>query len=262
MIACAELEIPLIYAPAPNAGATAPRSMTAAVLVADAEVLSGLVLHQHVRPGAPFVYGAGAGALDMRHGTDPYGVPEHHLALLAACDLARHYGLLSFSYAAVSDSKTLDEQWSAEAAVTCMLGTLSRATLLHDVGYLESGLQSSYESVVLGDELVGYARAFLKELPIDEHALALEEITVVGPGGSHLARKYTRKHHRDFWQTTLLSHEMHDRWLAGGGSTLGERVHERVRQLRAEPRPLSLTGETDQSLERILADAARQRGGG
>ena len=41
-----------------------------------------------------------------------------------------------------------------------VLGELCRATLLHDVGYLESGLQSSYEPLVLGDELAGYARAF------------------------------------------------------------------------------------------------------
>ena len=51
VIACAELLIPLIYAPAPNMGATGPRSITGAVLVGDAETLSGLVLHQHVNAG-------------------------------------------------------------------------------------------------------------------------------------------------------------------------------------------------------------------
>ena len=217
VIGCAELQIPLIYAPAPQAGTTAPRSVTATVLVANAEVLSGLVLHQHVRPGAPFVYGAGGGAMDMRTmNGDPYTLPEAVLALQACCDLARFYGLPSFSYAGNSESKTLDEQWAAESALTTMLGALSRATLLHDVGYLEDGMQSSYESIVLGDELAGYARAFMREVPVDEYSLALDEIRAAGPGGNHLSTKYTRRHYREFWTSELFDDTGFERWTGEG----------------------------------------------
>src|SRR5665647_2412200 len=153
--ACAELDIPLVYAPAPAAGTTAPASIAATIVVGNAETLSGLVVHQLTRSGAPFVYGVGCGAFDMRTAVDVYGAPEHFLGNAAATDLARFYGLPSFAYAAVADAKTFDEQWAAEAGITAVLGALSRATLLHDVGYLESGMQSSYETIVLGDELVG-----------------------------------------------------------------------------------------------------------
>ncbi len=80
------------------------------------------------------------------------------------------------------------------------MGALSRATLLHDVGYLESGLQSALEGLVLGDEVAGYARALLAELPVDDEALALAEVEAVGPGGNHLGTKMTRRHFRDFWR--------------------------------------------------------------
>ncbi len=193
VLACAELGIPLVYAPAPAAGTTAPASLAAVVVVGNAETLSGLVVHQLAAPGAPFVYGVGCGAFDMRTAVDVYGAPEHFLGNAAATDLARLYGLPSFAYAAVADAKLFDEQWAAEAAITTVLGALSRATLLHDVGYLESGLQSSYETIVLGDELVGYARALLAEVAVDAEALALDEIAAVGPGGSHLGRAYTRR---------------------------------------------------------------------
>ncbi len=191
--ACAELDIPLVYAPAPAAGTTAPASLTATIVVGNAETLSGLVIHQLTRTGAPFVYGVGCGAFDMRTAVDVYGAPEHFLGNAAATDLARFYGLPSFAYAAVADAKSFDEQWAAEAGITAVLGALSRATLLHDVGYLESGLQSSYETIVLGDELVGYARALLVDVGVDDEALALNEIDAVGPGGSHLGRGYTRR---------------------------------------------------------------------
>jgi trimethylamine--corrinoid protein Co-methyltransferase len=260
VIGCAELQIPLVYAPAPNMGATAPRSITGAVLVGNAETLSGLVLHQHVRRGAPFVYGVGAGAMDMRTMTDPYCAPDSLLAQQAGTDMARFYGLPSFSYAGMSDSKLLDEQWSAEAAFSMAYGSLSRATLLHDVGYLESGLQSSYESIVLGDELVGYARQFLREVLVDEYTLALGEIKAVGPGGDHLATKYTRRHHREFWTPALLDHNVHDRWVAEGATTLGQRVRARLADLRAAERAFRLTADQDARLEALLAEALADQG--
>jgi trimethylamine--corrinoid protein Co-methyltransferase len=213
------------------------------------------VLHQHVNRGAPFVYGVGAGAMDMRTMTDPYVSPDALLAQQVGTDMARYYGLPSFSYAGMSDSKVLDEQWSAEAALSMAYGSLSRATLLHDVGYLESGLQSSYESIVLGDELVGYARQFMRDVPVDDYALALDEIRAAGPGGNHLGTKYTRRHHREFWTPALLDHNVHDRWAAEGATSLGRRVRTRLAGLLGAERPFRLTADQDARLEQSLAGA-------
>src|SRR5674476_532313 len=137
VMGCAELGIPLIYAPAPATGGTGPASLASVITVGNAEVLSGLVVHQAVEPGAPFVYGAGCGVLNLRTALDVYAVPEHFLGNQAACELARYYGLPSFAYASVSDSKCVDEQLCAEYAFTALLGALSGATLLHDVGYMD-----------------------------------------------------------------------------------------------------------------------------
>ena len=253
--ACAELDIPLVYAPAPAAGTTAPASMTATIVIGNAETLSGLVVHQLTRSGAPFVYGVGCGAFDMRTAVDVYGAPEHFLGNAAATDLARFYGLPSFAYAAVADAKTFDEQWAAEAGMTAVLGALSRATLLHDVGYLESGLQSSYDTIVLGDELVGYARALLVDVGVDDESLALNEIDAVGPGGSHLGRGYTRRHHRETWAPRLFDRATHDRWAAAGATTLKERVAARTQELRDEPRAFALEQAIRDRLQAVLAEA-------
>jgi len=260
VIGCAELLIPLIYAPAPNQGATGPRSVTGSIVVGNAETLSGLVLHQHVKPGAPFVYGVGAGAMDMRTMTDPYCAPEAILAQQVHLDLVRHYGLPSFSYAGMSDSKVLDEQWAADAALSMAYGSLSRATLLHDVGYLESGLQSTCESIVFGDELVAYARAFMRDVPVDDEALALDDIAAVGPGGSYLGTKHTRRHHREYWTSDLFDHSVHDRWQADGATTLGERVRSKTARLLAEPRSFVRSDGQDAKLETLLDDALRDQG--
>ena len=249
---CARLDIPLVYAPAPAAGTTAPAGIAATIAVGNAETLSGLVIHQLTKSGASFVFGVGCGAFDMRTALDIYAAPEHFLGNAAAMDLARFYGLPSFAYAAVSDAKQLDEQWAAEAGITAVLGALSRATLLHDVGYLESGMQSSYETIVFGHELVSYARALLVEVGADDEALALGEIHAAGPGGSHLARDFTRRHHRDFWRTALFDRASYDRWAAAGATTLGERVHAHTAELRALPRTFALEESIRRRVDRLV----------
>ncbi len=253
IVACARFGVPLVLAGSVSAGSGGPASLAACVSVVNAEMLAGLVLHQLAAPGAPFVCGAGVGVLNMRTATDPYNSPGVFLANQAQLDLIAHYGLPSWSYAGHSDSKLLDEQWALELAVSTLLGALSRATLLHDVGYLESGLQSALEGMVLGDELAGYARALLAELPVGDEEFAFEEVAAVGPGGDHLARRMTRERHRLFGQPSLIDQWPHERWAAAGGSTLLERVRDRLVELQAAEPPFTLDDETHAALARLSA---------
>jgi trimethylamine--corrinoid protein Co-methyltransferase len=261
LLACGELRIPVVYASAPAAGATAPMSRAAVALSGNAETLSGLVIHQLANPGAPFIYGVAQGALNLRTSVELYCAPEAYAVQHVGCDLARRYDLPSFTIGGSSDAKVLDGQWAAEAALTLTLGALSRATLVHDLGFLESGLQSAYEATVFCDELVGYVRSFAAGVTVDEVALALEEIEAVGPGGSYLARRHTRTHARDYWQASLLDQWAHGHWQADGAQDLDQRLRARVAELRAAERPFTLSDEADGALHRALATAAAARTG-
>jgi len=256
VVVCAREGIPLVYAPAGVSGESAPASVSANVLQGNAEVLSALVVHQLTAPGAPFVLGVGTGTQDMRTELEVFGAPEHFLGNAAACDLCHFYGLPSFAYAAVSDSKVLDEQWAAEAAISAVLGALSRATLLHDVGYLESGLQSSFETIVLGHELVSYARALMHEVGTDSRALAVNELAAVGPGGSFAGLPHTREHGGEFWSPALFERERFDSWQAEGATTLKERVRTRSEALRHEPPLFALDDGVRRAVDAVVAAGA------
>ena len=254
-IACAELQVPLVLATSVSAGSQGPASLAACVSIANAELLASLVLHQLARPGAPFVFGVGTGVMNMRSCVDVYNAPGVFLANQAHLDLARSYGLPSWSYAGHSDSKLLDEQWSLELGISAILGALSRATLLHDVGYLESGLQGALEGLVLGDEVAGYARALLEPVPVDDETLALAEIEAAGPGGNHLGTKMTRTHHRRFWQPSLIDQNTYDRWLAHDGRTLLERVRARLAELLAAEPAFTLDAAAGAELDALASQA-------
>ena len=251
-MACADLRMPLVLAASVSAGLQGPASLASVVVVANAEVLAGLVVHQLARPGAPFVFGVGSGVPNMSTFVDVYNAPGVFLANQAHLDLVRRYGLPSWSYAGHSDSKALDEQWSLELGISTILGALSRATLLHDVGYLESGLQSALEGMVLGDEVARYARAFASPVGLEDDDLALDEIQAAGPGGNHLATRMTRARHRGFWRPSLLDQHTHDRWAASGSTTLLDRVRARLNDLLAEPSAFTL----DAGAAALLDDVA------
>ena len=74
-------------------GASVPVTLAGAIVVANAEALSGLVMHQLRAKGAPIISGFGTSTMDMRTSTCVYGCPEYRLALSACADLYHHYGL-------------------------------------------------------------------------------------------------------------------------------------------------------------------------
>ena len=254
-LACADLDVPLVLAPSVSAGAQGPASITACVTVANAEVLASLVLHQLGKPGAPFVMGVGTGVMNMQTAVEVYNGPGVFVGNQAQLDVIRWYGLPSWHYSGHSDSKALDEQWALELGIATIMGALSRATLLHDVGYLESGLQSALEGLVLGDEVAGYARALLEDLPVDDEAIALAEIEAVGPGGNHLGTRMTRRNHRRHWRPSLIDQNGYERWAASDDRTLLERVRSRLAGILAAEPAFALDPAVAEAVERLATTA-------
>jgi trimethylamine---corrinoid protein Co-methyltransferase len=237
--ACGAAGVPFISGPGGQLGATTPVSVAGAVAVGHAETLAALVLHQLWNPGAPFVYGSGSGgAFDMRTFVDVWIAPEGQMADACAIQLATALGLPSWSYAGGCDSKTIDGQLAAEMAVTTLYAAQTGASLYHDLGEFEAAAQNSIESLVLGDALVGMTRRLLAGVRVDDETLQLEDIAAVGPGGSFLARPYTRAHHRGVWSSPLFDTSGFEAWAADGSRTLQDRLHEAALDLAARCAPV------------------------
>jgi len=223
-LSCAQLEVPMVLETGVSLGSTGPVSMQTSAAVAHAEVMAALVLHQQVEPGAPFIYGTGLSQLNMSTFVDLYGGPESGLAGVLQLNLAQSLSLPTFDYAGYSDAKSHDEQCVAEIMSTSIGGANCGGTLLHDVGYLESGLLSSFEALVMGDEFAGYARAGMGEVPSDDTVFLIDEVAAVGPGGSYLGRSTTRKATREWWRTRLLDGSNARQWQASGALSFGDRL--------------------------------------
>jgi trimethylamine--corrinoid protein Co-methyltransferase len=256
LLLMAENRLPIVHSPAPLMGGTGPITMASGLAMALAEILSSLAVHQLQNPGAPFVFGAGLHHMDMKSAQICYASPEFQLTKAAIAQLGRWYGLPTWGYAGCSDAKVLDEQAAAEAMLSVLMAKLSGANLIHDVGYVESGLTTSFEMIVLTDELVALVNNLMKGIEIDDDTLMLDEIHDVGPGGHFMDTQQTLERFRDFWYPGLLDRGRREQWLATGGTTLGQRLNDRVREIVEHHRPGPLKVDKRQQVQEILARAA------
>lgn len=247
--------LPVVHSPAPMMGSTAPATLAAGLALGNAEVLSGLVIHQKKRAGAPFLYGSGLHHMDMKTSISVYGAPEFQLARLAVASMGRYYGLPTWGYAGHSDAIPFDEQAAVDAALSVQNALLCGMNLVHDVGYLEAGLITSPEMMVFTADMIGMLRRFAAGFSLDADALALEVVHGVGPGGNYLGEEHTLRHYREFWQPALFDRQRYDAWRSSGAKSLRDRLREKTLGLIAGHAGSPLPEATAQEVERVLGIA-------
>jgi trimethylamine--corrinoid protein Co-methyltransferase len=256
----AENGLPVIYAPGMLSGATAPVTIAGCLALANAESLFGLVMVQLKREGSPFVYGGGALPIDMRTSVAAYGAPELQLAGAALADMAHFYRLPRFSSAGASDSKVLDQQAMIEGTLSTIMQALCGANLVHDVGYLESGLTGSFDMAVAINEVIGMVKRIMSGLEINDDTLALDVIDRVGPGGQFIDDEHTLRHFRGAWFPRLLDRRNYESWADDGKKTMGERLNKRVKEIFAEHVPDPVPAGTAERIRGVISAAESRLG--
>lgn len=245
--------LPSLYIPSSTAAATSPVTPAGSVALDFAGVLAGLVLTQLMREGAPVIVPGmpPGGTLDMKSFVSSYAEPERTLTTA----LAHFYGLPMFAIAGASESKVVDEQAAAEAALTLAVETFAGSNIIHDLGYLESGLTFSFAQLVICHEIVGWLKAFGKGYEVDDETLALDVIAELGPDGDFLNTDHTLEHFRERWYPTVFERVNFETWRKKGGKMCAERAAETVGRILAEHRPEPLPAEIREKLRDIVRRA-------
>jgi trimethylamine--corrinoid protein Co-methyltransferase len=245
--------LPALYIPVVSGGTTGPMTVAGTLALTNAGVLTGLVLSQLKREGAAVVIpGFGGEALDMRTTVDPYCQPDPQGIAQA---LAHFYNLPMFSLAGGSDAKLVDQQASLEAVLTLAVAALAGGNIVHDLGYLESGLSGSLTQLAICDEIVSWLKTVRQEVEINEETLALELIEEIGPDGQFLETKHTRRHFRERWYPQLIERDNYQGWLNKGGQSLAERASRRVEEILASHQPTPLSEEVRRAVRAIVERA-------
>ena len=253
--------LPFVYAPGPVDGANAPITPAGSLAISNAEVISGITIAQLRRRGTPVVWGSGSGPLDMKTMVATYSSPEFLLHSMAMSEMAHYYYHKPvWGFAGCSESKLPDIQAGIESALTVLWTMFSGANLIHDTGYLESGLTASLEMMVVVDEIISFARRLMRGIEVSSETLALDVIDKVGPGGSFLKTSHTMQNYRQVWYPRVFDRHNYSGWAQAGQPTAISNAHQIARDAIANHHPVPIPEETIQKLNAIVAEANQRLG--
>ena len=259
LIDCARFSIPAEIVPAPQMGATSPVSVAGTLVQSNAEILSGIVISQLAKPGAPVIYGGSPAAFDMRFCTTRLGAIEAMIAACAGAEMGKHYGLPTHAYLGLSDSKVVDGQGGFESGLGVVLAALAGVNIVSGPGMLMCENCQSLEKLVIDNEICGMAYRLLEGVSVEGAAFAMDVIAKVGPGGHFLAEKHTRENLRkeQLIPSAVVCRLTLDSWRKSGSRDIVDRARERVDKLLKEhvptPLPLDVEEELDKVFDEILA---------
>lgn len=252
---CADKGVPICYPPGGVLGGSAPATLAGGIVQENAEALSGVVLHQLRRKGAPIISGIGSVPMDMRTTIFSYGSPGFRLTNSAFADLYHYYNLPMWSTVGC-DAFAIDAQAGMEHAFCTLLSALDGANLIHDIGYLGQGLLSSPAAIVMSDEIISYVKKVVNGFDISRSKMGLDVIAKVGPGGNYLAEKHTVKNFREeFWRPKHVNRDNFETWQALGQKEYAEVVTDKARKILATHHPEALPDEVSAKLDAIVETA-------
>ena len=249
-------------------GATAPVTLAGAVMQANAEILSSIVLFQLVRPGLGCIYVADTGVLDMRSGAYAAAAPESVLLTQAMVGLARRYELPVMATGLTGDANEFSMMSGADGGMTLLASALMDPDLLCGAGMHAGAQMLSLPKILLDCELFRQCGRVRAGFTVDADHLMEAVVAAVGPGGHFLRARETRQFLRggELLAPRLLQREPFEAWSAARTAQTRQaaevlRATAAVEEILATHRPVPLPDGAEERIAAVIAAAGRDLGG-
>ena len=241
-------------------GAMGPVTTAAAIAQALAEAMIVGAFTQLVRAGAPFILGNFLSSMNLRSGAPTFGMPEPLMSNLVIGQLARRLNLPLRCGGALTASKVADFQAAAESADSMLSTVLGGANfVLHAAGWLEGGLATGYEKLVLDADRLGAYEVVLRGFDTDDDAVGRDAYGDVEPGGHFLGSAHTLGHYTSaFYEAQLSDSNSVEQWEEHGAKDSQRRAYERWNKLLADYQAPPLDPGKREALEAFVARRKEQ----
>lgn len=248
--------VPLNLLPEPMTGVSAPYSVAGLLTMHNTEVLSGVVISQLVRPGAPVIYGSSWTTYDMKYTNAIIGSPETSMLRVAGCQMARYYNMPSHTTAPNSDANAHDEQNSWERTISNMCAICAGNDIIMNSGMFATGLTISLEQLVLDDEINGIIRRLYRGIDVNPYTIAAEVINNVGPRGNFFMEDRTLENLRsgEFREVKVSNMKNYDNWLNSGAPDVVRNAGKKAGELISSGNEKKLDNKTIEAMDRIIKE--------
>jgi trimethylamine--corrinoid protein Co-methyltransferase len=258
-----EVGLPVMVMPMPVNGTTGPASLYSNIALANAEMLSSLVIYQLAHPGRPMIFSSSTATVDFRSGAYLAGVPEMALQTAALILMGKFYGFPTSGAGLTSDAKQAGPEAVTEKLITTLPAVLSGADILIGFGEIESDQLLILEQIVVDNEIAHLCQRLAEGVDCSDEKDLFEDIARIGPGGHYLATRSTRKAARssEFLVSRLVDHHSYKAWAEMGKPSMYGKAREVVEELLFQPLVDPLPEEVEDKLDQILRKAERELAG-
>jgi trimethylamine--corrinoid protein Co-methyltransferase len=259
LMAYARYGVPVEITAEPQMGATSPITYAGTLVQQTAEVLSGVVLTQIIRPGTPVLFGTCAAAMEMRNGLIALGGIEGALINIAHAQISRYYGIPSRGTGCNTDSKIVDVQAGYEKAITLILSVLAGNDVVFYPGTIEHALTVDLASLYIDNEICGMALRARKGIEVNDATIAMQLIREVAVKGQFLGKRHTLEYmNKEVYQVQITNRDTRDDWISKGSKSLYDTARERVREVLREHQPDPLPKDTRDEMERYIQEVIKR----
>jgi trimethylamine--corrinoid protein Co-methyltransferase len=237
-------------------GAMGPVSTAASVAQAVAESMMCCAFAQLVRPGSPFVMGNFLSSMSLKSGAPTFGMPEPVLSNYVIGQMARRLGLPLRCGGSLTASKIEDAQAAYESADSMHSTMLAGSNYtLHAAGWLEGGLSTGFEKLIMDADRLGSYQKFLGQgLDLGPDAFARDAYEQVAPGGHFLGSDHTMRNYQTaFYEPKLSDSENVESWEEGGSKDMRKRAFERWNEMLKQYEPPALDAAKKEALTDYVA---------
>ena len=239
-----------IVSPFILSGAMSPVTAVGTMAQILAEAMAGITFTQLVRPGSPVVFGTFASSISMQSGAPTFGTPEPSIVLNGCASLARRLGVPFRSGGSLCGSKISDAQAAYESANTILPSVTAGVNfVLHAAGWLEGGLSSGYEKLIMDADQLGMMQVFAKGPDLSENGQALSAIREVGPGQHFLGCSHTQENFKSaFYRSNIADNNSFEQWEMDGSMDATMRANKIWKQMLNDYQAPELDPATDEAL--------------
>ena len=226
IIDCADWGIPIEIVPVLLLGMISPATAVGAIVLHTAEVVSGLVIAQLVRPGTPVVFGGAPASFHMRLMTNPMTAVEALQVYCGYAEVAKYLKLPTQAYMALSDSKFNDPQAGFESGTGAFLAALAGINSVSGPGMLEYVNCFSLEKLAFDDEVVAHAKRFIRPVEVRDDLPTQPLIDELVTSKHLMMSEHTLEHWPEelYLPGPMVDRTNWDQWRADGEKGFRERA--------------------------------------
>lgn len=246
----AEKNLPLLWIPLNAGGVNSPTTTAGCMASMNAGILLGIVLSQLVREGVTVaVPGWNGGPYNLQSMVGNYvladeqGVPT---------SMGKYYDLPVFGLGGSTDSKVMDQQCGMEATISLLTALLHGANIVHDVGFMDAGLQGSLQMIAICNDTLGFIRAMTRGVVVNDETLALDVIEELGPTGSFLGHAHTLRHFKEPYYSKLADKNPFTVWQKRGSTTMEQRATKMIDDILAKHKVEPLPADVQSGIQKIV----------